>query len=88
MPDSFANHSAGLTSPAFSAAAVTPNDSVDLAMTARGLFAGGGGDIVAILKGDAAAVTFKNVSSGAILPVAVRRVLATGTTATSILALW
>lgn len=88
MPDTFANFSAGLDSPAFDAAAVAPHDVNDLTFTARALYVGTGGDVVAILKGDAAAVTFKNVPTGAVLPVAVRRVQATGTTASNILALW
>jgi hypothetical protein len=88
MPDTFANHGAGLESPAFDAAAVTPHDTNDLTFTARALYVGTGGDVAAILKGDAAAVTFKNVPAGSILPVAAKRVLATGTTAANILALW
>lgn len=88
MPDSFANYAAGLDSPAFDAAAVAPHDANDLAFTARALYVGTGGDVVAILKGDAASVTFKNVPAGTVLPVCARRVLATGTTASNILALW
>ena len=88
MPDTFVNHGAGLESPAFDASSVTPHDVNDLTSTARALFVGVGGDVVAILKGDAASVTFKNVPAGSFMPVAARRVLATGTTATNILALW
>jgi hypothetical protein len=88
MPDTFATHSAGLDSPAIDAAAVTPHDTNDLAFTARALYVGTGGDVVAILKGDAASVTFKSVPGGVVLPVAARRVLATGTTAANIVALW
>jgi hypothetical protein len=88
MPDSFVNQGAGLDSPAFDAASVTPNDGADLAFTARALYVGGAGDVTAILKGDAVAVTFKNVAGGTILPVAARRVMSTGTTATFIVALW
>jgi hypothetical protein len=88
MPDTFATHAAGLDSPAFDAAAVTPHDTNDLAFTARALYVGTGGDVVAILKGDAASVTFRNVPAGTVLPVAAKRVLATGTTAANMLALW
>jgi hypothetical protein len=88
MPDNFASHTAGLDSPAFDAAAVTPHDTNDLAFTARALYVGTAGDVVAILKADAASVTFRNVPSGTVLPVCARRVLATGTTASNILALW
>jgi hypothetical protein len=88
MPDTFATYGAGLESPAFDAAAVTPHDTNDLAFTARGLYVGTGGDVVAILKADTASVTFKNVATGTILPVAAKRVLAAGTTAANIVALW
>ena len=88
MPDVFANHGAGLDSPAFNASALTPNDATDTAFTTRALYIGGAGDVAAILKGDAAAVTFKNVAAGTILPLAVKRVMSTGTTATFIVALW
>lgn len=88
MPDTFATHSAGLDSPAFDAAAVTPHDTNDLAFTARALYVGTGGDVPAILKADATSVTFRNVPAGSILPVSVKRVLAAGTTASNILALW
>ena len=88
MPDTFATHSAGLDSPAFDASPVTPHDANDLAFTTRALYVGGGGDVAAILKGDASSVTFVNVPAGSILPVAAKRVLATGTTAANILALW
>jgi hypothetical protein len=88
MPDKFENHGAGLDSPAFEAAAVTPNDGADLAFTARAIYVGSGGDVALIPKASAAAVTFRNLQSGTILPVTAKRVLAAGTTATHIVALW
>lgn len=75
--------------PALSAAEVTPNNSADLPNFARMLYVGVGGtdkDIkVTTLNGDI--VTFTNVPTG-ILMVQARRVWATGTTATEIIALW
>jgi hypothetical protein len=88
MPDSFLHHQAGLDSPAFEATSVTPSDSVDLGFTARGLYVGSGGDVAVIPKNGSTAVTLRNVQSGTVLPVSVKRVLATGTTATQIVALW
>ncbi|HAH08694.1 MAG TPA: hypothetical protein DCL54_18205 [Alphaproteobacteria bacterium] len=88
MPDTFSSHGAGLESPAFDAVSIVPHDTNDLAFTARGLYVGGDGDVVALLKGDTVAVTFKNVLAGSILPVSAKRVLATGTTATHLVALW
>jgi hypothetical protein len=88
MPDNFSTFAAGLDSPAFDAASIVPNDGADLPTVARAVYVGQGGDVVAILKGDAASVTFKNAAAGSILPVAARRVLATGTTAAHLVALW
>lgn len=88
MPDTFANTGAALDSPAFNAAAITPNDGADLAFTARALYVGVGGDIAAVLKGDAASVVFKSVPQGSLLPACIKRVLATGTTASNLVALW
>ena len=77
--------------PASNAVAVTPNDSTDLLFVTRGLFVGGGGNIVVIMGDqavDATTVTFTGVPAGTILPIAVRRVRSTSTTATNIVALW
>lgn len=69
------------------AIAVTPSDTVDLATVPRGgLFIGVDGDIAVIMADDTASVVFKNVSG--FIPLMVKRVLATGTTATSIVALY
>lgn len=70
------------------AVAVTPNDSTDLTNTSRGLFVGTGGDVVVIFDKDTSSVTLKNIVSGSVLPVRIRRVLATGTTALNIVALY
>lgn len=70
------------------AAAVTPSDDVDLTTLTRGLFVGVGGDVAVIMSGNLIATTFKNVGDGQILPIIVRRVMATNTTATNIVALW
>jgi len=77
----------GLDSPASSGVAVTPDNSNDLAYVTRGVYVGGSGD----LKVDLAAsgtVTFTAVQAGTLLPVRAKRVYATGTTATLIIALW
>jgi len=66
--------------------AVTPSDSVDLPAPARALYIGGSGNIKINDSGNGA-VTFVGVAAGSILPVMARRVYATGTTATNIVAL-
>lgn len=85
MSDPFKNLGLSLSSPAINAAEVTPNDATDLAITARALWVGGPGDVVAITAGGDQ-VTF--AGAGGMLPVRVNRVLATGTTASAIVALW
>ena len=76
--------------------AVTPSDTdkVPSVATADGsgnrgnvLFVGSGGDLaVETVGGDQ--VTFKNINDGSFIPVHVIKVLATGTTASDIIALW
>lgn len=66
---------------------VTPSDSTDLTLRARGLYIGTGGTLV-VQGNDSADVTFLNVPNGTILPIAVSRVKATGTTCSNIIALW
>lgn len=79
-----------LNDPAAKAVAVTPNDATDLANEADYLYVGGAGDLSVDLAGNADAdnpVLFSNFT-GNIFPYRVKRVRATGTTATSIVASW
>lgn len=87
MADPFESNRAGLDSPAENAAAVTPNDSADLATVARALWIGGAGDVSVITVGGDT-VTLAGATAGSIIPARVSRVRSTGTTATSIVALW
>lgn len=65
--------------------AVTPDD--DDECNALGLFVGTGGDVAVLPAGNTASVIFANVPDGSFLPCQVKKVLATGTTASDILAL-
>lgn len=70
--------------------AVTPNDSADLTLPngfvgTTYLYVGVSGD-VAVVTAAGDSVTLKSVAAGYFHPVSVRKVLATGTTATDILA--
>ena len=76
----------GAESPASRAFAITPSDSTDLATPARSLYVGTAGNLSVILVGDTAAVTFTNVQAG-YHPIRVKRIRATGTTATGIIGL-
>ncbi|MGA0837813.1 MAG: spike base protein, RCAP_Rcc01079 family [Ilumatobacteraceae bacterium] len=66
--------------------AVTPSDSTDLTTLARAIYVGGAGNVVAV-QHDGTAVTFTGVPAGTVLPIAVRRINSTSTTATAIVAL-
>lgn len=85
--DSFADARAGLSSPGEHAAAITPDDSNDMANTTRGIYVGGSGDLKVDMFGGET-VTFTNLLAGVIHPIRAVRVYATGTTATTILGVW
>jgi len=87
MTDIFKNHSQNLTAPPSSAAEITPSDAVDLPFASRALYVGNAGNLKVRML-DGSIVTYANVQAGAQYPLRVDRVLATGTTATAIVALW
>jgi hypothetical protein len=81
-----------LTSPRRGAFAITPADGSDLSKKAYGLYVGGAGDVaVHMVNEDAGeedtSVVFAGCPAGMILPIIVRRVLSTGTTATNLIGL-
>ncbi len=76
------------TAPAMSAAAVTPNDSADIPTgICRALYIGVGGTVV-LDTSNATSLTFVGLQSGTILPLNIKRVRATSTTATNLMALY
>jgi len=85
--DGLLNHGRDAGGPARRAVAVTPSDTVDLTAYAKALYVGAAGNVRVLTVGaeDGDAVTFANHPVGW-LPVQARRVLATGTTATQIVA--
>lgn len=64
------------------AAAVTPSDTVNF--TEPSVIFSGTGGVIKVTTVQGSAITFNSVAAGAILPLQVIRVWATGTTATSI----
>jgi len=75
-----------LYDPADDAEEVVPSNTTDLAKNSRSLYVGAFGDVkVDMASGQT--VTFRNVIGGSVLPVVVRRVYATGTTASGIVSL-
>ena len=73
--------------PAGALGAVTPNDGTDLPAVAKALWIGGAGNVSIIAENDTAPVTLNSVAAGTMITVRVKRVRATGTTATNIVAL-
>lgn len=72
--------------PAEYAAAVTPSDSTDLTQVPRALYIGSSGNLNVDMM-DGTTVLFSSVPNG-IFPVRVKRVRATSTTASNIVALY
>ncbi len=75
------------TASAASGAAVTPSDTAALPMT-RAVYVGGTGNLAVQLWRDTNPVLLVSVQAGTLLPIRIRKVLETGTTATSIIALY
>lgn len=86
MADNFSTRSVANSDPASYGAAVTPNDSTDLATVPRALFIGGAGNVV-VHDAAGTSLTF-TCPAGLMLAFRARRVLSTGTTATGIVAVW
>lgn len=73
------------SAPATRGEAVTPHDVNELARVSRALYVGGAGDLkVTMAEGDE--LTFSAVPAGSVLPLRVKKVFSTGTTATLIVA--
>lgn len=85
MVDIFSGHSNGLSSPAAQAATVTPNDGADLPTASRALYVGTAGNLSVVTVGGS---TVTLVGASGWMPVRAARVLATGTTASDIVAVW
>lgn len=75
-----------LIDPAGGVSTVVPSDITTLA-GCRALYIGGAGNLSVVAVNTNAVVPFFNVQAGTILPVRARKVMATGTTATNIVAM-
>jgi hypothetical protein len=66
---------------------IAPSDVDPLAAETRAIYVGGAGDLaVTLASGDT--VTFAGLGAGSLLPVRIRKVLATGTSATGLVGLY
>ena len=74
-------------SPVTHAATVTPHNTNELEYVTRALYVGGGGDVKVTMQ-DSGEVIFVAVATGTTLPIRAKKVFATGTDATDIVALW
>lgn len=81
-------HGQAINFQASNAAAITPNDGANLPNTARGIFIGGDGNITVDMLDIGTNITFVGVQGGTFLPLMITKVYATGTTATSLIALY
>lgn len=91
MADNFAAYADDVGSPARRAVAVAPSDTVDLGDIPKALYVGTAGNITMVgvaAPAGATGIVWKNVPAGTILPFRPRRVMATGTTAADIVALY
>lgn len=87
MPiDRFESHGDALSSPARLAFAIAPSDSAELAILPKAIVAGSAGT-VALRAVDSAADVTLTVQAGQMIPLRVRFVRSTGTTATGLVAL-
>jgi len=86
MPDLFADSISGLESPAANIAAVTPSDTVDLPSASRALNVAVEGTVRVTTVSGTTGTVF--VSAGGAFPIRCRRIWATGTSATGIVALF
>jgi hypothetical protein len=85
--DNFDNMTIGLVSPHGNAFAVTPDNDNDLDFVTRGIYVGASGTLkVDTDNGDT--VTFTGIAAGVIHTLRVKKVYATGTSATGIVGLY
>lgn len=89
-PGNFEHSQSALEQPAKHLVSISPNDSTDLSQPVRGIYVGGGGDLVlvAINDADGATQTLTAIPQGTFVPVITKRVMATNTTASQLIGLW
>ena len=84
MTDKFQNFTVGLNSPAVSGIVVVPNDGANLGMSLRGYTVGVGGDLAVIFVDDSTPVILPARIAGVDYGGRIKKILATGATATGI----
>lgn len=84
----FTDRGSASTQPSRRFAAITPHNSTDLDEPTRAVYVGGAGNIAAVMPDGGSAVVFTAVPAGTVLPIQVRRINSTSTTATDLIALY
>lgn len=87
MTDPLADTPSSLSDMASEGRPVTPSDTADLSLTSRALYVGKGGNLT-VRMSSGNDFSFTGISSGSFLPIRVKQVRATGTTASAIVALF
>lgn len=85
--DKFDSFTSDLVAPAREGADIVPDDGKDLPALPRAIWIGGGGSLSMVMA-DGGTVRLVGVPAGALLPLRPRRVRASGTSATYLVALW
>jgi hypothetical protein len=70
--------------PASNGFAITPVDNVAFVTNPRGIYVGTTGDLAVIMAQDSATTLFKAVPAGSLLPISVKVVMSTNTTASNL----
>ncbi len=83
ISDQFDGFHSGLNSPISGGFDITPDDATDLPRMTRAVMVAAAGDLAVVLK-SGETLTLPALTPGAIYPVRIARVLATGTTATDV----
>ena len=85
--DKFEDFTSDLVAPAREGAEIAPDDGKDLPALPRAIWIGGGGALSMVMA-DGGTVLLVGVPAGSLLPLRPRRIRATGTSATKLVALW
>lgn len=85
--DHFEHDADSLIAPARAVFPIVPDDAEALPVATKAMYVGRGGDLVLRAVDNEVEVHFVNVANGAILPIRVAAVLATGTTASDLVGL-
>jgi hypothetical protein len=89
MTDTYSSYAASLTAPAINSAAITPDDSTDLAYVSRAISVDVEGFVkYAPLGTQGDAIVTRLLVAGVQHPIRAKRIYATGTTATGVVVDW